>query len=339
MAVRHRSAPRWWHKRGLVPLLLLPLTAIFLCAVVLRRHAYRLGLLRVSTVRVPVVVVGNVAVGGSGKTPAVIWLIESLRARGWRPGVVSRGYGGTVIGTAAVRPDSDPSQVGDEPVLIARRTGAPVQVAKDRVAAAHALLAAHPDVDVLIADDGLQHYRLGRACEIVVLDPQALGNGLLLPAGPLREPLRRVVDAHVVLLHAADAGAPDPLQGTPAFRMQLHPGAFYRLGEPSQRCEPNALKGLRLRALAGIGRPQRFFETLSALGLTLSRADAYPDHHAFSAADLALDDCDALLITEKDAIKCAGLAPRETWVLPVEARIADAALSRIEEVLHGRKTA
>ena len=243
-------------------------------------------------------------------------------------------------GPTAVESQSDPAEVGDEPVLIKRRTGVPVWIGRDRPAVGRALLAAHPDVNVIVSDDGLQHYRLARDVEIVVLDERMLGNTLPLPAGPMREPLRRVRQAHLAILHGESSArtrrAIGKIQTTD---MSLAAGRFYRLQAPAEQVDASALKPLMLKAVAGIGRPERFFESLRALGLTLRDMRAFPDHHAFSARDLALDGADALLMTEKDAIKCRAIAPEQTWVLPVDADIDVAALDHILERLHGPEAA
>ncbi|MFT3734059.1 MAG: tetraacyldisaccharide 4'-kinase [Rhodocyclaceae bacterium] len=340
MASLPRSAPAWWADRGWRVWPWLPLSACFALIVACRRLAYRLGWLTVERVPVPVVIVGNIAVGGSGKTPTVLAVVDRLQRAGWRPGILSRGYGGTLSGPAAVLSQSKASEVGDEPLLMARRTGVPVWIGRDRVAVARALLAAHPDVNVLVSDDGLQHYRLARDVEVVVLDESVLGNALPLPAGPLREPLSRLASAQLLLLHGAvSAGLAARLPAIPRASLSLRAGRFYRLDDPSQTRSAADFAGLRLKALAGIGRPERFRETLQAMGLSLAAFEAFPDHHPYASSDLALDGADALLMTEKDAIKCAGLAPQETWVLPVD---ADVDLTFLEPLLkrsHGPQTA
>jgi tetraacyldisaccharide 4'-kinase len=306
----------------------------------LRKAAWHIGLLHARHLPVPVIVVGNVAVGGSGKTPVVIWLAEALRQHGWVPGIISRGYGGRAAVPTPVLPRSDPADVGDEPVLISRRTGVPMWIGADRPAVGEALLAAHPQVNVIISDDGLQHYRLARDVEIVVLDERILGNTLPLPAGPMREPLRRVRDAHLAILHGESSARTRAAIGSvPTANMSLKAGTFYRLHDPAQRIDAMVLQGLTLKALAGIGRPERFFESLRALGLEPRDTRAFPDHHVFSARDLALDGADALLMTEKDAIKCRAIAPEQTWVLPVDADIDAAALNHILERLNGPEAA
>jgi tetraacyldisaccharide 4'-kinase len=334
------TAPSWWSRRGPAAWPWLPLAALFAGVSAVRRHLYRRGALASQKLPVPVVVVGNVAAGGSGKTPAAIWLAESLRRRGLSPGIVSRGYGGRVEGPAQVLPESSPHDVGDEPLLLARRCKVPVFIGRDRVAAARSLLAAHPEVDVLITDDGLQHYRLQRDIEIVVVDEKMLGNAWPLPAGPLREPLSRAADATLVLAHGPlSAPVRAALGEVPVFDMSLLAGRWYRLADPAERRDARDFAGLRTRAVAGIGRPQRFFDTLRAQGVRPDAMQAYPDHHAFTARDLAVEGFDAVLMTEKDAIKCTPFAPAQTWVLPVNALISDGALALILERLHGPQAA
>ena len=304
--------------------LLRPLAALYALLLALRRLLYRLHLRPVARLPVPVVVVGNFRVGGTGKTPLVVALAQALSARGHRVGVVSRGYGGRSHQPRPVRPDSPAREVGDEPVLIARATGAPVWVGRDRAAAARALLGAHPDVDLVLLDDGLQHLGLARTVEIAVYDARGCGNGYLLPAGPLRE-RPRAVDALV------RNGAP---AGPGEFPMALEPAGLYRL-DGGQAVDAAALQGLRLHAAAGIGHPQRFFDTLRDLGLSFT-AHAFADHHDFSAADLRFAGCDAILITEKDAVKCASLDAPDLpplLVLRVQARLSEALLDRIGERL------
>ncbi|MCL2344821.1 MAG: tetraacyldisaccharide 4'-kinase [Desulfobulbus sp.] len=325
----------WFAQRRLTPALwfLLPLSALFFLLARLKR-----GLIRPQRLPVPVVVVGNITVGGAGKTPLTLWLAERLRERGRRPGIVSRGYGGSQATPRAVAVDDSPAEVGDEPLLLARRSGAPVWVGRDRAAAGRALLAAHPEVDLLLCDDGLQHYRLARDVELAVFDSRGIGNGSLLPAGPLREPLARLGTVDAVICNGdADPRLP---AAAPRFAMLLSAGVFYRLGQPEETCALAQLAGRRLYALAGIGDPERFFRTLEALGLTFSR-HPFPDHHAYTAADLAFAAAvdSVLLMTEKDAVKCAGLTVGEAWVLPVEAELSPALVELIVEKIRGRPSA
>ena len=231
-----RSAPGFWQGRGAVAWCLLPLSLFFAFVAGLRRRLFAHGVLKAERLPVPVIVVGNIAVGGSGKTPIALWLADSLRARGYRPGIVSRGYGGSVEGTAEVPPGGEPSCYGDEPVLMAALSGCPVWVGRDRPAAGRSLLAAHPEVDVIIADDGLQHYRLARDVEIIVVDEATLGNRFRLPAGPLREGVGRLAEATVVLAQGGLSPALRAAVGNaPVFDFALAGTAFERVGARGER--------------------------------------------------------------------------------------------------------
>ena len=331
--VLRQTIERGWKKKGGVAILLLPLALLFAAAVNLRRLAYRLGLARAVHLSVPVVVIGNITAGGSGKTPLALYLARELASRGWHPGIVSRGYGGSIDGVEAVTPESDPARVGDEPLLLARRAGCPVFVGRDRVAAAFALLGAHCDCNVLISDDGLQHLRLGRTVEVVVADDRGFGNGWPLPSGPLRECPSHIAEAHALVLNG-DAPVPPAVRPQRLFRMRLSGERFYSLNEPQKFCFASDLQGKRIHALAGIGDPGRFFMQLDRLGLKVD-AHAFPDHHSFIPADLAFNDAEVLLMTEKDAVKCKGFAPPGTWVLPVEAQLEPDLAQWVAEKLDG----
>jgi tetraacyldisaccharide 4'-kinase len=303
--------------------LLLPLAALFALLAALRRRLFRAGVLPSVRLPVPVVVVGNITAGGSGKTPLVIWLVSELRRRGRRPGVISRGYGGSGAAVAEVVETSDPGQIGDEPLLIRRRTGVPVFVGRDRAAAGRALLAAH-DCDLLVCDDGLQHYRLARDVEVAVVDRRGFLNGWPLPAGPLREPVARLATVDAVVANGWSGGA--------GFHMQLVGTRFQQLGGQAV-CAATDLLGRKLHAVAGIGEPQRFFDHLAGLGLAFE-AHAFPDHHAYRAGDLEFAG-DAILTTEKDAVKFAGLAALPVWVLPVSAAVVPDLAQFLMERLDG----
>lgn len=310
---------RHWQRVGLVALLLLPLAALFAIAATARRTLFASGILRASHPGVPVVVVGNVTAGGTGKTPLVTWLARELAARGRRPGIVTRGYGGSTRGTMEVGLQADAAAVGDEAVLLAREAGCPVFRGADRVAAARALLDAYPGTDIIISDDGLQHYRLSRDLEIAVLDgTRGLGNGLPLPAGPLREPARRLARCAFLVVKAP---ATWPL---PAHRalglMSLVPGEFQSLVDPRRTVPARRLAGQRIHAVAGIGNPEHFFATLRGLGLAFE-PHAFPDHHRWRPEDLGFPGADAVLMTAKDAVKCARFAGPTHWQLPVTARL------------------
>lgn len=325
--MQRRLSPALW----LLSPLLLPLTGLFaLLAGWHRRNAKPVRL------PVPVVVVGNITVGGAGKTPLTIALARQLRARGWQPGIVSRGYGGNVAQPQPVSIDSLPAEVGDEPILLARRSALPVWVGRNRVAVGQALLAAHPEVNVILCDDGLQHYQLARDVELAVFDGRGAGNGWRLPLGPLREPLSRLAAVDAVICNGLpDARLPPAVL---RFAMHLQAADFYRLDVLGQACTAADFKGRKLYALAGIGDPGRFFRTLQGLGLSFV-AHPFPDHHAYAPADLAFAKDGILLMTEKDAVKCAGLTAGETWVLPVDAELSPALIDLILEKIHGRQAA
>lgn len=322
--------PAAWTRITWLTVLLLPLSWLFRAGVALRRAAYRAGWLRSVRLPVPVIVVGNISVGGTGKTPLVIWLAAQLKLAGYTPGIVSRGYGGSARAPRAVAADDDPAQCGDEPVLLARHTACPVWIGADRVAAARALRTAHAGCDVIISDDGLQHYRLARDAEVAVVDgARGLGNGRLLPAGPLREPPARLREVDAVVLR--QPAAQPARYADRQFGMSLEPAALRDLSDPTHRETAAFFQGKRVHAVAGIGNPPQFFDMLTGLGI-VHTAHAYPDHHAFSAADLQFSDCDAVVMTEKDAVKCeryAATAPDRYWALEVEARVDAQLLPRL----------
>jgi tetraacyldisaccharide 4'-kinase len=324
---------QWFEQRRLTPALwlLLPLSWLYSLLSALNRR-----MARPVRLPVPVIVVGNLIVGGAGKTPLTLWLAQQLEARGWRPGIISRGYGRSGDGVVPVGADSSPEEVGDEPLLLARRSGMPVYVGRQRAAAGAALLAAHPEVNVVLCDDGLQHYALARDVELVVFDARGAGNGWRLPVGPLREPLGRLATVDAIIGNNLKSRF---VASEPTFDMTLQPGSFYRLDDPQQTCSADSLGGRGpLHALAGIGNPGRFFQTLESLGLNCEN-HPFPDHHRYSAADLAFARDGILLMTEKDAVKCAGLTVGETWVLPVEAELSPALIELILEKLRGRQAA
>jgi tetraacyldisaccharide 4'-kinase len=332
----HAWLERAWYGRAPGAFLLLPLGWLFGAVAAARRYAYARGLFHSQRLPRPVVVVGNLTAGGAGKTPLTVWLSGELQRRGLRVGVVSRGYGGTAEGPELVTAESDPARVGDEPVLIARRTGAKVIVARDRVAAARLLV---PDVDVILADDGLQHYRLARDVELVVVDGRrGFGNGRLLPAGPLREPRSRAASAAAFVVNGGSTAMTDVLPaGPPSFRMRLEPGDVVALAD-GRRTPLAAWAGRRVHAVAGIGDPARFFATLTDAGLEVV-PHPFPDHAAFRAADVAFPDDAPVLMTEKDAVKCRPFAGPRHHYLEVAAtfdadeadRLAELALAALRQ--------
>lgn len=326
----------FWH------ILLLPISWIFYCLVTIRKWLYQVGVFKSQRLKVPVVIVGNINVGGTGKTPLVIWLVEQLKLQGYKPGIISRGYGGNAKVVQVVLPNSDSTEVGDEPVLIAMRTRCPVFIGAKRVEASEALLSAHLECDMIISDDGLQHYALHRDVEIVVFDSvKQFGNGALLPAGPLRESVARLstVDAivcngqlsygqNLTVFHRHIFGRSSfNLQEVPV-EMQLMPQAFYNLQNPHIKANAEHFAHKRLFAIAGIGNPARFFEQLKNLGLSFESL-AYADHYAFSSEDFSHIDTDIILMTEKDAVKCKHFATDNMWVLPISAKVSDDLINSI----------
>jgi tetraacyldisaccharide 4'-kinase len=296
----HAALQRAWLHRGAPACILLPLSLVFGAVVALRRAAYRSGLLKAQRVRVPVIVVGNAIAGGSGKTPIVQAIVHHLQSRRLQVGVISRGYGRTTSGCREVTIGSDPAVTGDEPLLIARSCGVPVFVAARRVEAAQALLKAYPATQVIVSDDGLQHYALARDIEICVFDERGTGNGWLLPAGPLREPWPRPVD------------------------LVVGPGGFgieRSLSRDAVRADGTriALRDLRnTTALAGIAKPEVFFDMLRAAGAGIQRTVALPDHHDFAKP---IDVEGDIVCTEKDAVKLWRSRP-DAWAAPLQVRIA-----------------
>lgn len=332
-------------RRGLIAWILRPVSFLFRMLIALRRGLYAAGMLKSERLPVPVIVVGNIFVGGTGKTPFTIWLVEALRSAGYVPGVISRGYGTQSDVPQVVSANSDPQLAGDEPVLIATRATCPVVVGRNRVAAARTLLNTHPEVNLILSDDGLQHYALGRDVEIVLCDARGNGNGWLLPAGPLREPASRRRDFTVINGQQIPAGIPPD-----AVQMQLMGDMAERLSDRSQAVPLTSLIAsrsagnhpLRIVAAAGIGNPSRFFAMLRGAGLVFEEMPL-PDHYDFSRNPFAATQVDVILITEKDAVKCAQIDALKNdpriWVVPVTARIDKALAEQIVEKCRGSSTA
>lgn len=328
--MQQRLTERWYRERA-GPSLLQPLAALYGGVIALRRRAYATGWLRSGTAGKPVVVVGNLSVGGTGKTPFTIWLAQQLSSTGLKVGVVSRGYGRQNQALQAVDPQGDWREVGDEPLIISRHSGAAVAVGADRLAAARTLAVS---VDVVLADDGLQHLALARDCEIILVDgARGFGNERLLPAGPLREPLTRLASADAVVVtgppqHASLAHLP---RGN-VYRMNLALGEAVQLGSGARRAL-SAWRGSRVHAVAGIGNPARFFAELRGCGIE-PLEHAFADHHVFSAAELDFADELPVLMTEKDAVKCTAFANPRLWYVPVSAQLAaEAARALLARVL------
>jgi len=310
---------RAWYEGAAWLYLLRPLSLLFEGLVAIRRR--RLCATQCA-LPVPVVVVGNIAVGGTGKTPAVMALIEALQDAGLRPAVVSRGYGGRApYQPYSVTDDDDPALCGDEALLIRRRGACPVVVDRQRDRAAQWLLT-HTDCNVIVSDDGLQHYRLWRSFELVLIDgARGLGNGWCLPAGPLREPPQRLQQVDHVLINGDDQRAVSRLCAAGRYsQMQLLPECWINLQDGAQvAVDALPLQGRRLQAMAGIGHPQRFFGLVGSLGYDIAACHHFGDHHRYRAEDLPLDDNAVLVMTEKDAVKCAQWATAQCWYLRVRA--------------------
>jgi tetraacyldisaccharide 4'-kinase len=331
-----RVIEHFWYRIRPAHLFLFPLSLLFRAVVSMRRRAFLAGWLRHTRLPVPVIVVGNISVGGTGKTPLVLWLAHWLRAQGLQPGIISRGYGGK--GAAQrVAPGADAHVAGDEPVLLATRSGCPVWIGRRRAEAARRLLEENPQTDVLISDDGLQHYALARDAEIAVVDGERrFGNGMMLPAGPLREPRHRLDEVDAIVVNGGERL--DALR-TPQYAMQLAGSMLVNLRDPCRMVDPAALARETVFAVAGIGNPERFFAHLRRLGLRI-RPQPFPDHHPFVPEDLAFAGDEPVVMTQKDAVKCAAFARDNFWYLPVDAQVDDGLGRRILDTLkarHGRQ--
>ena len=339
MTLTQETIQRAWRKKNaLYYLVLVPLSWIFGLITWVRRTSYRLGAIKQQALPVPVIIVGNIHVGGSGKTPVVIWLVQQLKQLGYHPAVISRGYGGTIKLPTAVTANSDPKIVGDEPVLIANRCNCPIWVGADRVNVGLELLKAHPNCNVIISDDGLQHYRLKRDMEIAVIDAESyLKNARLLPAGSLRETISRLQTVDAVIKNGeVDLEVEHSASVENAYLMQLNGTEFYNLADPALKAYASDFKRKIVKAMAGIGHPARFFEHLRQLGLNFASA-SFDDHHPFTAMDLAKLECDILLMTEKDAVKCKEFAKPHHWVLPIEAKIEGDLMQLVLRKMHHRQ--
>ena len=303
----------YWYNKGFITLILSPVSWLYCFVAIVRRFAYRCHILKTTHMPVPVIIVGNITAGGTGKTPLVTWLINFLRENGYTPGIVSRGYGGIARNwPQQVRVDSDPRMVGDEAILLARRCQCPMAVGPNRVEAVQALLE-HKDCDIIVADDGLQHYALGRDVEIAVIDGvRRFGNGKCLPAGPLREPRKR--------MNSVDIAVANGMPGPREYGMTLKPGLVKRLVDDRQDCSLKSFSGKKVHAIAGIGNPDRFFQQLKDNGLDVI-AHEFPDHHLYTDDEIFFDDDLPVLMTEKDAVKCGSIAGGQHWFVPVDVEL------------------
>lgn len=320
-----RFSEELWYGRHKAVWLLIPISWIYWIIVSLRHLAFASGLLPVRRVAIPVMVVGNITVGGTGKTPLIIWLTGYLKAQGYRPGIISRGYGGAGDRKPQqVRPDSNPALVGDEPVLIARRTNVPVAVATDRYVAAHELTQ-HTDCNILLCDDGLQHYSLHRDIEIAVVDgDRQFGNGHCLPAGPLREPESR--------LNSVDMVVGNGKAGKNQYLMEYQTLQLRQVGDTGVQRDIASFSGQQVHAVAGLGNPNRFFASLRAGNISIIK-HVFPDHHLFRPEELEFHDGLPVLITEKDAVKCLEFDNDNLWYLPIQVRMPDSFEYRLKTLL------
>lgn len=320
-----KGVDSFWQTRTPVSYALLPLAGLFLGLAAARRFLYRNGILKVHRLPVPVIVVGNISVGGSGKSPLVIWLTRHLRSLGWKPGIVARGYGGRARNwPQQVRPDSDSHMVGDEPVMISRLCGCPMSVGPNRVAAAKALLA-HHDCNIIVADDGLQHYALGRDLEIALIDGRRRhGNGLALPAGPLRELPARLESVDLIVTKGRAEHGEHP--------MAYRPGEAINLKDPANRRALRDFRVLTVHAIAGIGDPEGFFGMLRERGLQII-PHPFPDHHGYTRQEIQFGDGCPVLMTYKDAVKCEAFAGPLHWYVPIEAELKESFVYRIDRLL------
>lgn len=324
-----------WYGNHPVSYLLLPLGWAYNFFMILRRLGYNSGLLPVKRVDVPVIVVGNITAGGAGKTPLVIWLAEYLKQNNYHPGIVSRGYGGAAkLWPQQVRPDSNPFMVGDEPVVIARRTACPMAVSPDRYQAAEQLLE-HEKCDILICDDGLQHHALARDIEILVVDAvRRFGNRRCLPAGPLRESLSRLKSVDMIVSN----GKPEHGE----YQMEYIPLLIQSLVNVHEQIDIHAMRDKTVHAIAGIGHPDRFFTLLRAHGINVIEHQ-YPDHHQFRRQDIYFKDDLPVVMTEKDAVKCEEFADAHHWYIPIDVKMSNIFEHRLSMLLkdttNGQKAA
>lgn len=304
------SYPKFWQQRNWLACLLLPAAGVFYLISLIRKFCYKIGFFKSVKFTVPIIVVGNITVGGTGKTPLVIWLAKYFQQQGKIPGIISRGYGGRSKNyPCQVRIDSDYREVGDEALIIVRHTKCPMVVAPNRVAAVEKLLAVAPECNVIISDDGLQHYALKRDREIILVDGLRLfGNGFLMPAGPLREPKNRLMTKQAItIINGIDVDI--------AFDAKA-----ISVGSNGLSKNLTAFTGQKIHAVAGIGNPERFFSMLEKEGMILIR-HSFPDHHVFTEQDLNFNDELPIIMTEKDAVKCEKLVLKNAWYIPVTARV------------------
>lgn len=323
----------WQSKQGAAKVLR-PLSWLYCFIVICRRWAYLLKIKKTETIAAPVIVVGNLTVGGTGKTPLVTWLVNYLKEHGYQPGIISRGYGGKARHwPQQVRPDGDPVAVGDEAILISKRTACPMAVGPERLVSGRELLHFHPTCNVIISDDGLQHYALHRDIEVAVIDGKfRFGNDYCLPAGALREPIKRLKKVDFIVVNGESEKDEYGMHYSLSHACSL---------QDSTQCQPvEQLKGQKVHAMAGIGNPDRFFNQLTEMGLDII-AHPFPDHYFYKEEDLDFGDDKPVLMTEKDAVKCKRFAKAHHWFLPITVEVQEtfgkAILEKLKEnTSHGQ---
>ncbi len=320
---------KFWYQDRIPLWPLYPFSLLYSLAIQLIRNLYLWGILRSEKCPVPVVVVGNITAGGTGKTPLVIHLVNLLRQYGMNPGVISRGYKGRHTVPTIVQQNSDPIIVGDEALLLVQRLNCPMVVAQNRVLGIKKLLQSF-SVDVVISDDGLQHYPLHRDIEIAVIDgARRFGNRVCLPVGPLREPVSRLASVHLVVVNGTNVQSNE-------YQMIYEPRCLYQINQPSQQKSLESLRGQTIHAVAGIGNTDRFFELLKAYGLSVI-PHAYPDHYLYQANDILFPDDHAVIMTEKDAVKCAYFVDQRHWALSIDANVSPIFDVKFLDLLKGVK--
>jgi len=315
------QAPKFWRDKNIWCWVLFPLSWLYILGLKLHQLLYQLHIKKTYYFSVPVIVVGNISVGGTGKTPLVIWLASYLAAKGYRPGIISRGYSGDNRRVRVVTEYSSVTEVGDEALMVAQSCHCPVVISCDRVAAAEKII--HDfNCNIVISDDGLQHYALGRTLEIALVDGESRGkNNFCLPAGPLREPLQRLKSVDFVVVNSGNTLKHE-------YAMKIVPQKFYRVNDKNICVALDAFNHRKVRALAGIGNPKRFFNLLSDLGCEVIE-HIFPDHYIFNANDLCFADKLPVIMTEKDAVKCFNLAGDNVWWLKIEAKLDDKFVSEL----------
>lgn len=324
-----KSLEHYWYQKNVLAWLLLPLSWLFCAVAITRRKFYKSGIKKSFSAEVPLVVIGNIVVGGSGKTPLLIAISEYLKEKGFNPGVVSRGYGGTASGLKQVEEGDPASLVGDEPLMIHQRADVPVVIGADRVAAVSRLLAQN-QCDIILSDDGLQHYRMHRDLEIAVVDAgRKFGNGFCLPAGPLREPVSRLGDVDIVVYNTAGTGSSAGDTGACSYALKIVDLCHLSKGEQSKL---HSFTGKTVHAVAGIGNPSRFFSDLRNSGVDVVE-HAFSDHHVYTQDDFSGWDTDCIIMTEKDAVKCRVLSLPDAWIMRVRADMSDALVSQLDSKL------